>query len=442
MSSPLRIVRLEAENFKRLRAVSITPAGNVVQVTGANGSGKSSVLDAIYAALGGKAAAPDVPIRLGEESATIKLDLGKIKVTRRFTEGGSSLIVESEEGARFQSPQTMLDKMLGALTFDPLEFTRMDAKTQRASLGKLVGVDAELKKIDTYRRTAFENRTLINRTIAKLEAQIDAIPAESVDPIDVGAVMAEIEACERDNRAIDARIAEARAFHAESNRLKDKARNLRDSAAIMLAEADEVDRQFNLRMAECEQWAPIEPKHDTAPLKDKIAEAQTVNARVERQRRRNELHLEWLNEKTRAGLETETIENCDRDKARLISQAPMPIEGLAFDEDAVLYNGLPFEQASGAQQLRVSVAIAMATNPQLRVLRVKDGSLLDETSMALLADIVREKDYQLWIERVDTSGSVGIVMEDGNVVPDPFADPEEERTFQSEHARNMAEANG
>ena len=29
-----------------------------------------------------------------------------------------------------------------------------------------------------------------------------------------------------------------------------------------------------------------------------------------------------------------------------------------------------------------------------------------------------EKDYQIWLERVDSSGKVGIVLEDGSVVAD------------------------
>ena len=38
----MKIVRLTAENIKRLVAVEITPDGNVVQITGKNGAGKTS----------------------------------------------------------------------------------------------------------------------------------------------------------------------------------------------------------------------------------------------------------------------------------------------------------------------------------------------------------------------------------------------------------------
>jgi hypothetical protein len=35
--------------------------------------------------------------------------------------------------------------------------------------------------------------------------------------------------------------------------------------------------------------------------------------------------------------------------------------------------------------------------------------------MKALAEIANETDYQIWIERVDTSGNVGFVLEDGHL---------------------------
>jgi len=81
----------------------------------------------------------------------------------------------------------------------------------------------------------------------------------------------------------------------------------------------------------------------------------------------------------------------------------------------VTYGGIPFDQASSSEQLRVSMSIAMAANPKLRVIRIQDGSLLDDNSMAAIAETAKANDYQIWIERVDDSGKVGIVIEDGRV---------------------------
>ena len=108
----------------------------------------------------------------------------------------------------------------------------------------------------------------------------------------------------------------------------------------------------------------------------------------------------------------------DTVKAAAISLAKMPVAGLSLGDGEVMLNELPFEQASDAERLKVSIAIAMAMNPKLRVIRIRDGSLLDENSMKAIAEMAHEGGYQFWVERVETSGKVGIVLEDGEVIAD------------------------
>src|ERR1700685_2299474 len=75
----LRIYELRAENFKRLSAITIRPDGSVIVISGRNGQGKTSAIDAIAVAIGGKKAAPAEPIRKGQDKAEINLDLGRYK---------------------------------------------------------------------------------------------------------------------------------------------------------------------------------------------------------------------------------------------------------------------------------------------------------------------------------------------------------------------------
>ena len=79
---------------------------------------------------------------------------------------------------------------------------------------------------------------------------------------------------------------------------------------------------------------------------------------------------------------------------------------VGFTDEGVTYNGVPFSQASSAEQIRVSLAMAMALNPKLRVVRILDGSLLDADSMRQVAEMATAADYQVWVERVaDDSAS-------------------------------------
>lgn len=152
---------------------------------------------------------------------------------------------------------------------------------------------------------------------------------------------------------------------------------------------------------------------DLAPLEHRLEMAEATNAHhrqyVERQQAVAQAKQLWAE----ADEITARMKARETERRAVIESAALPIAGLGFSPFGVTYNGLPLEQASSAEQLRVSVAIAMASNPKLRVLRIKDGSLLDERSMAMLQEMADAKEYQCFIEMVDTSGTVGIVMEDG-----------------------------
>ncbi|MHC9789052.1 hypothetical protein ACQX0C_11065 [Corynebacterium diphtheriae] len=56
-----------------------------------------------------------------------------------------------------------------------------------------------------------------------------------------------------------------------------------------------------------------------------------------------------------------------------------------------------------------------AGNPNIRVMRVSDGSLMDSESQKILSDIATETGFQVWVELVDETGEHGIVIEDGQV---------------------------
>ena len=61
------------------------------------------------------------------------------------------------------------------------------------------------------------------------------------------------------------------------------------------------------------------------------------------------------------------------------------------------------------------MTIAMSSNPELRVIRIKDGSLLDADGMAMLKAMASENDFQIWIERVADNDPMAVVIEDGSV---------------------------
>lgn len=405
---PLKILSLEAENFKKLRVVRIAPDGNVVQITGANGAGKSSVLDAIWVALAGKGVAPSQPVRAGEEEARIRLDLGEIIVTRKFPlDGTPTLSVTTAEGAKFPSPQTMLDKLLGALTFDPLAFTRMKPKEQRTELARLLGITDQLAQMERERADVFAARTDINRDLKRAEAQLAGMPAVAAcEPVDVSAVVAQAREARDHNTKVTREQQRRAAERARAHQMIDRAKELRIEAEHLEASALGIEETLDA----LPELADVQ---DVEALEATIAEASTRNEQHRAYTARQEAAQQVAALRAESDNATKAIEELDTAARALVAGAKLPIDGLGVTDDGVTYHGLPLEQASSAEQLRVSVAIAMAMHPTLRVLRIQDGALLDERSLALIAEMADANDYQCWIERVGTDAKVGIIMEDG-----------------------------
>jgi DNA repair exonuclease SbcCD ATPase subunit len=419
----MKIVSLTAENIKKLKAVQILPNGkSVVQIAGGNGQGKSSVLDAIYYAMAGTKDLPSQPIRKGQEKAFVKLDLGEIVVTRKFTAAGTTLTVEATNGARFPSPQKMLDDLLGTLSFDPLAFMRQTPKQQLDTLRGLVKLEVDVDALNEESRKAYDARTALNREVKQLEAQAAGIvfPPETPEaPLDVMELVSQLndagkhntEVAMRQSRREDAQrqVAEKRKAAASLQQELD-AITVRMKAQItgLVKEANDLEQ----KLATAEALPEL---IDTADLQEKIDAAQKVNAAVQARKRQAEVVEQLRTKRDVAEKLTDLIEHNTETVNTAIASAEMPVTGLTFGNDEVLFDGLPLAQAGGAEQLRISAAIAMSGNPKLRVLRIKDGSLLDEKGLGLLEKMATESQYQIWLERVDTSGKVGVVIEDGEV---------------------------
>lgn len=425
----MKIIALQAENIKRLVAIEIKPDGNMVQITGKNGAGKTSVLDSIWWALSGQANIQGNPIRKGENKARIRLDLGEIIVTRTFRKDDtdhtiSSITVENAEGTAIRQPQTMLDKLLGELSFDPLEFSRMTKKEQFEQL-RIFVPDIDFDAIEKEQQKDYDIRTNINRQALEAKTMAKnifvALPPDTVR-IDEAALINELEAAGTHNTDIQVRkgnrekmAMEVKTKQEESNRLEKEAIELEERARIMRLQSVDVNKKAYEIRKKLESAPPLPVPIDVTPIKDRIAKAREINDQLDLLKRKMEHESTAQTYEVESDEITERMNDRIKDKMEKIAAAKLPVEGLGFGDGEILMNGIPFNQASDAEQLRVSIAIAMSLNPKLRIIRVRDGSLMDEDSLELLSKMADEQKFQVWIERVDSSGKVGFVIEDGHL---------------------------
>lgn len=425
-----RILGFRAENFKKLTVVNITPDGNVIKITGKNGHGKTSVLDAIEAAIEGAKHIPRKPIRTGSKDAMIQLDIGDEKVDlivrRRFTEGGgSTLTVETASGARHAKPQQVLNALIGALSFDPADFSRREAAEQSDMLRQLVKLDINPEELDGLNRRDFEMRTDINRDAKALRAQADGIvmpdnlPAE---PIDTKTILDELTEVGEHNASIDDGMRERVGWSEEVAAVRRAATACRENAARLRAQAEAEDAEAvrkeahaDMRAAAIEAAPALPERKDPAAIRNRLQDAETDNKGIEQRKRKAKLITDAETKEAAAKELTDAIDARTKVKTDAIAAAKMPIDGLSFADGGVLYKGEPFEQCSEAEKIRVGMAIAMAANPTLRVIRIREGNALDEDSMKIVADMAKTQGFQVWIELLKSDDGIGIILEDGHV---------------------------
>ena len=342
----MKIVKLSSKNVKRLTAVEIEPDGDVVVIGGKNGAGKSSVLDSIAYALGGKEAICKRPVRDGQERAEVICEFEDLIVRRTFTAaGGGTLTVKNRDGARYDSPQTMLDRLTGKISFDPLIFTRMTSAKQAESLRTHLGLD--FSELDSERASVFSKRTEVNRDGKNLRARFEALPAfhEGVpeEETATSALVEELEEAQAQNsRNEDVRrgvsearseLDEAQGRVAEQDRAIEKMREeLRGAVEAREALVGEV----NAANDECERREKAAADLvdvDTNPITKRMSGLDETNRKVRENVARTELGAQLEAKRAESAALTERIESIDEQKRLMISSAEFPVERARLRRD-------------------------------------------------------------------------------------------------------------
>ena len=375
----MKILELKAQNVKRLSAVEITPDGHVVEIAGANGAGKSSVLDSIMYGLAGKKSLPAEPLRRGEKAGqvSIKLDgdesngLQPMIVTRTFGKNGrSTLKITSADGYEAPSPQAILDELCGRIAFDPLEFTRQSAKQQIETLKAIAGLD--FTEADRKWIAIFDERRIVNRDVKALQARMDAATTyENAPAVEVSVADLSVEL----TRRIKVNQENTRLINEENAALRIHAALLADTAELerQLIESRKLLNNSEADAVSLHKKVAGLRDEDHREIQTQISTAEETNRQVRANQVAQVLEEEYKVKATTSDGLTQHIDDIAADKARQLGEAVWPVSGLGFDENGVTFDGLPFEQASSAERLRVSVAMGFALNPTLRVLLIRDG---------------------------------------------------------------------
>jgi hypothetical protein len=301
----------------------------------------------------------------------------------------------------------------------------MHPKKQFDVLRLLVKLDIDIDQLDTDQKADYEHRRELKKEVTALETRRDAIKLVEGLPKtkkDEAALVQELRSVQEYNSNLDRqqRDREERKGH-----LQILKRDIESHKAILEEMQERIYRMeaevttWTKAKEEAEdeivRWEPLPPLKDAGEIADTITAARKINAAIDQRDQQDKLQKEIDRKETVIEGLSKALKERDEQKVKAMEEAKFPVKGLGFGNEEVTFDGLPWNQMSNADQIRASVAIGIAYNPKLRVMRIKDGSLLDEKSMAILAEMSVTEDMQMFVECVDTTGKIGVYLEDGEI---------------------------
>ena len=419
---PYKIKHMHVQNLRNIIDVSFQDLDeNVVKISWNNGAWKSTIVDAIFLAiLGktyiGKGRSIENLVTLWQEKSEIEVTLEwsgkKLRITRKITQAGNTSLEVWSSDPDEKLQQKDLDALLSEFTVDPLEFTRKTKKEQYETIKTITWVDTT--SIDNEINFQEEKTKIARAQATEYKKSLENMKwVEKVDRVSTEELAKKQREIMEHNQAVDA----------SNNKIEQTAERI-GRITYNIEELEEKLKEYKKTKQDDESYLQtlqeahkmIWEKLPTEEIEEKIRNADAINAKATVRERYKEIQAQATQKEVELTKQATLLEELREKKKEMIKNADMPIDGMEFTEaDGVIINGILFDQYSSAEQLKFACKIATATNPHLRVIYIKDGSLLDSKSMEEMEQFANKEWYQIFIERVGEEAET-IIMRDGKAL--------------------------
>lgn len=429
----MQIAHVRINNILGITELEFTPEG-FTEISGPNGSGKTSTLEAIKAAIGQGHDA--TLLRKGETKGEVVLVLNDgTEIKKRIGEKSSPLEV-IQDGKKVARPTDVIKALTDMLSVNPVDFLRarkadrvkvlletMPLEADTAKLTEISGVPVHaepgthaLAVIDAVRKQVYDDRTGTNRAVKEKDATLNqfrlAMPdapagvegnedellgqveaARTEKDAELDRIRAKLDGIKTDNHtSIDSIRAECQR---QIDEIKTKA--LAEVEAIQAKERDiegkaneqreRTNQRFNDAVAPINQAIEM-IRADRSAAAKREATQETI-AKMEEE-------LEFLVKD--AARQSDAIKEIDQYKLDLLSSLPIP--GVEVIDGEVYRDGIAFDRLNTAQQVWIAVEIAKLRAGDLGICCVDGLELLDKAAFAEFRDRCLESGLQLFVSRV------------------------------------------
>ena len=441
----MKIFKVKVSNILGIDALEVEP-GKVNVISGSNGVGKTSLLEAIKAGLGGATIQDAELLRKGAKQGEIVLvlDDGK-EITKTVYPDKASTIKIRENGRSTQgTPAALLGQLRDIVSVNPLSFMMADDKTRLAILLESLPIEIDNEKVSTIagkkyefkggnafdflagvKAGIFDARTGVNRALKDKKASIADLSAAVKDEehLTTDEITEQIKTCEEHRLAYQKKMDEYQKEFFDVKTLKEE-----NARAAYDKEYEALRAEFDLKVADLTERRASEIAEAnniyTVTMQDKqekfneIVEPIITQIAALQEKLKNSAQAEQLLKLIEKGNEeiakyekesedlTESLTQLEEYKQSLLSSTNL--EGLTIDDGQIRINGILYNKINTAEQIRFALRIARLRAGELGVVCVDGLEALDPETFEAFKNAMSKTDLQMFCTRVSGGTIEGI----------------------------------
>ena len=421
-----KIISLEAENFKNIKAITVNFEDFNV-IGGANKAGKTSILDAICFALGGGKYKPSKPQREGSVGATsIKLTTSSGLIVER---GGKNLTLKITDPTGAKQGQSLLTSLIDDFALNLPKFLNSN-NTEKAKLFlDRNGLGKTLDELDKEAKAVYDSRHALGVLADTKKKHFEELPSYEGVPNEIvtaNELISQQEAILLKNAQNNEARGKVKVLIDNIEKGKTQLKDAKEREQYLIKQLEETQLQtkdLESKLVIANDFL-IQSKKTASELKDenldeiksKLEEIDVLNGKVRANLDKSKAKEEYQNYQAQKESKNEELKAIKQKQTEALNAIEFPLEGLSIEDKELTYNGNKWDCLSGAEQIKIGTAIVKQLNPNQGFVLVDKLEQMDEVSLKEYCQVCKDLDLQVIGTKVSTGDECSIIIEEGEIV--------------------------
>lgn len=407
----MNVQTVKIKEFKILNDFEAEINGNHILLCGDNGVGKSSLIQFLKIALGDQS---NIPPNAKGKGEVVFDHNGNALTCKVSFKDGKPVVKVSGHGISIDNNKGAIASLFGAVDFNPEKFVEL-SKTSKGRKEQLDEFKSTLdpdfiKGIAEFQanvKNNYDSRTELNKDLTKLKGSVALHPLnnlpnyelEKFQEVDTVAVMEQLTFANSKNekftKVSDGIETRKKAIQEKINKIAELNKQIDDLNLEIKTVGKEVE--------DGNKWLKENPKVDTSVIEKTISDASEINKKAASAKQLIEDRAKIEKYTEEAGELTANIESSTEAIANAIREMESPVEDLSFDDEQLIYKGVPVspDSLSTSEIMELGIRLQMVKNPNLGILFIQRGESLGTDRLKLIKELADNEGWQIIMEQVE-----------------------------------------